>query len=315
MSVALVIGHEGQDGRYLSDLLKGAGKEVIGLGKSGAINLLNSDFYAASVTNQEPMERVLKLVKPGEVYYLATFHHSSEEARPKPAELWRKSFEINTQGLINTLEAIYRFSSDCKLFYAASSHIFGLPDNETQNELTPRRPVNIYGISKSAGMSVCQYYRETHGIFATCGILYNHESPLRKQQFLSKKIAKAAFEISIGRQQTLELLNLSAKIDWGFAPDFVLAMSKVLELSQPADFVIATGELHSVLEYVKLCFSKLGLDWQNHVTEKLQSETEYSQKGILCGDSRKLRTATGWQPSINFEQLVAFMIEAERENI
>lgn len=311
MNADLIIGYQGQDGRYLTDLLTNTGREVVGLGRSGAVNLSTGKEYRASLADQAAMKSLLAAVSPRNIYYLAAFHHSSEDARPETASLWRQSFETNTDGLVNTLEAVLRASPDSRLFYASSSHIFGATGVTPQNELTPRLPQNIYGIAKSAGMSICNYYRQAHNIYAACGILYNHESPLREPKYITRKISSTAVEISAGRREQLELFDLSAKVDWGFAGDYVQAMSNILDLDAPDDFIIATGKLHSVQEFVERCFSKLGLDWQDHVTETARTGTVPAAAGILCGDNTKLRTAVGWEPTTSFAQLVDIMIEGE----
>jgi GDPmannose 4,6-dehydratase len=253
---------------------------------------------------------MVRKTQPATIYYLAAYHHSAEDPLlGDVATLFRRSFEVHVTGLIHFLEAMRTRSPATRLFYAASSHIFGQPDAPTQSEQTPCAPQCPYGITKAAGLHACRYYRRTHNLFASVGILYNHESPYRREAFVSQKIIRAAVAIAAGKQERIVLGDLSARIDWGWAPDFVDAMTRVLALPKADDFVIATGQSHSVQEFAQIALESLGLDWRNHVVEDPSLLTK--QRRSLVGDSSKLREATGWEPSVSFRQMVELLLEKQ----
>ncbi len=299
MPKALLIGHRGQDGSYLSQLLAENGYSVTGIGRP------------FDVTNATEVSRLVAQTQPAEIYYLAAFHHSSEDPPIDDIELMATSLAVNTIGLNTVLGAIVSECPASRLFYAGSSRMFGDPATSTQNEDTPFRPTCAYGISKTAGAGICSYYRRVRNVFATTGILYNHESPLRPPKFISRKIVRAAVSISRGSRQKLVVGNLDSKVDWGYAPDYTRAMWRILQLEQPSDFVIGTGMLHSVRDFVQTAFGELNLDWQEHVTENASFLTLKPPKGTLCADSSKLRTLTGWRPEVDFHQMVRIMLAAE----
>jgi GDPmannose 4,6-dehydratase len=250
---------------------------------------------------------------PDEIYFLAAFHHASESLPLNEYDLVSRSFEVNTLALHNFLNAIVHEIPHPRLFYAASSHIFGEPPENLQNEETPLNPSCIYGISKAAGVRLCRYYRCRHDIFASVGILYNHESPRRAPTFVLRKVVKAAVAISKNRQDKLMLGNLDACVDWGYAPDYVDAMWRILQLDNPADFVVSSGELHSVREAVEIAFETVGLDWRAYV-EVDPAIPRKSYSGSLRGDSSKLRSLTGWCPSKPFHAMVEEIVKIEIEN-
>ncbi len=289
----MIIGCNGQDGRLLHGLLAGKGYELIGIARGGRVD----------ISNPRQVFELVRRLKPHEIYYLAAFHHSSEDPAMDPLELFRRSQEVHVLSLINVLEAIRRFSKTTRLFYAASSHVFGSPKTRVQDETTPISPNNVYGITKAAGLLACRYYREQHGVFASVGILYNHESPLRDPRFVSQKIVRGAILVKQGRRDRLILGNLGAEVDWGWAPDYVEAMRLILNHSKADDFVVATGKKNTVRDFVKLVFSHLGLDWRACVRE---NRSVLTKRGLsLVGSSKKLMRLTGWKPSVDFEGLVA----------
>jgi GDPmannose 4,6-dehydratase len=194
-----------------------------------------------------------------------------------------------------------------RLFYAASSHIFGTPESDRQNEETPLRPNSAYGISKAAGLQCCQLYRRQKGIFASTGILFNHESPLRKPSFLSQKIVHGALRAERDPAYKLVLGDLEARVDWGYAPDYVDAMYRILQLPEASDFVVASGELHTVREFAQAAFGAVGLDWRRHVETDARLLNKISHP--LRGDSGKLRSATGWTPTVSFVELVTGLVQ------
>ena len=312
MTRAVIIGHDGQDGRHLVNLLQKEDYSLIGIGSNNTIDFSQSGITGISIHDQNSLIRLMSQFVPDEIYYLAAYHHSSQQTRPNNTFLFEKSFETNVYGLVNTLEAIRNYSPATKLFYASSSHIFGHPELSPQNELTPRRPVNIYGISKSSGMSVCEFYRDRHSVFASSGILYNHESEFRREHFVSQKIVKGAWNIVRGRIEKLEIADLGAMIDWGYAADYVKAMRALLQLDAPEDCIIATGKVHTVREFVEHVFDRLQLNWQEHIETPNPLE-QLRPSAPLCGDASKLHHLTGWELETGFDQLIDIMIHHERK--
>ena len=295
MNRSLIIGNRGQDGRLLSEHLLQRGDFVAGIGR-GDLDLLDPTAVAG----------FLRDLAPTHVYYLAAFHQSSQDRQViSDAELFRRSFDTNVHGLVTILEAICRAAPSVRVFYAASSHVFGQPEEMPQTEKTPFRPENIYGISKAAGVEACRYYRNLHGLHVSSGILYNHESPHRKESFVSRKIIKGAVSIARGERQELHLGNLEAAIDWGYAPDFIRAMVSIGESDFASDYIVATGELHTVGEFVETAFQTLGLDWKRHVVVDPQLLTKAQSR--LQGDASKLNAKTGWHPSVSFHEMVQLL--------
>lgn len=296
---ALIIGNKGQDGSLLSSLLIERGYAVTGVGRED-IDILD----AGKVTD------MVAQLNPAEIYYLAAYHHSSENLPQSNAELFTKSMHVHFHGLVNFLDAIVHASPSSRLFFASSSHIFGNAESGMQTEKTAWLPQSEYAISKVAGMQACSFYRKNHNTFASVGILFNHESNLRKNNFLSKKIVSAA--VSIGRQGkgTLKLGDMDAQIDWGYAPDYVDAMHRILQLERSDDFIIATGKLHTVRDFVEIAFRTVGLDYQNHVVSL--KNTALRNNGRRVGNPEKLKAATGWEPSLDFAQMVRKLVEFEQ---
>ncbi len=309
---AVIIGSAGQDGRLLSEFLQRAGTTVIGITRpTTAPEALNVDSRGSrplDILDARQVSTLIADVQPAEVYYLAAFHHASEDARPEPPELYHHSHQVHVAGLLNFLEAIRLTSAKSRLFYAASSHVFGNPATSPQDENTPIEPRCIYGITKASGMHLCRFYRESHGVFASAGILYTHESPSRRPAFLASKVINAAIEIRAGQRTRLAVGDLSAEIDWGYAADYVAAMVKILALRDADDFVIATGRLTSVRTFIETVFQRLGLDWQAHVVE--DPSIIVRRRSTLVGDASKLRRATGWSASTDLGMMVDHLLRA-----
>lgn len=298
MSDALVIGAAGQDGRLLMEQLRREARSATGVGR-GAIDLGEAGAVADLVAAEQP----------GEIYYLAAHHHSSQDRAPEPGALFRASLAVHVEGLLNVLEAMRLKAPGARLFYAASSHCFGSrPPTPVQDESTPLDPDNIYGITKTAGVHACRHYRDEHGLFASVGFLYNHESRFRRAEFVTSKIIRAASGIRRGRREKLVVGDLSAEVDWGYAPDYVDAMTRIVRLATPGDFVIATGEAHSVGEFARLAFAAAGLDWREHVEEDPAIITRRNL--ALVGNPAKLKAATGWAPSVTFDQMIGKLLDA-----
>jgi GDPmannose 4,6-dehydratase len=309
---ALVIGCNGQDGSLVCTLLHKKGTGVFGIDRAGDEQPQSFvRFSDLDICDPQRVNDLLAEVSPDEIYYLAAYHHSAEQRKP-PGEVVALSLQVNTQGLNNVLAAIAESPTPrARVFYAASSRVFGDPTEDVQDENTPMAPVCAYGISKTAGVHLCRYYRREHGVYVSTGILYNHESPLRPEHFVTRKIVRAAVRIRSGLERELVLGNLDARVDWGWAPDYVEAMHAILGLGCPDDFVIATGVLHSVREFVEIAFLAVGLDWREHVAERSGVLKGRRAAKALCGSAAKLRAATGWRPRVSFEEMVRIMVAAE----
>lgn len=313
MRSALIIGASGQDGQLLTPLLWQRGYSVHGWTRSQPTPATRCACDQINLLNAGEVERELRSLQPDEIYYLAAFHHSTEErVRLSDAELLERSCEVHVIGLQNVLQAMAARSALTRLFYAASSHVFGPSTAGRQDEKTPLAPDSAYGISKAAGIRCCQLYREEEGLFAATGILFNHESPLRKPTFLSQKIVRGALRARRVPGSKLILGDLEARVDWGYAPDYVDAMFRILQLPAASDFVIATGTTHTVREFAEIAFGAVGLDWREHVETDRSLLNKTSQ--TLCGDAGKLRVATGWSPTVGFAEMVRTLVrEAEGE--
>lgn len=295
---AIIIGSKGQDGRLLAELLVKREYELALVGRG-----------QPDITNKCEVDKLVSEVNPHEIYFLAAYHHSSEDVRESDEILFKKSFDIHAMAAANFLEAISVRAPAARLFYASSSHIFPASGGELQNEETPARPENIYAITKYSGMLTCRYYREKRDVFASCGILFNHESSLRSPSYLSRKVAIAAARISRHKAETLVLGNLDVSVDWGYAPDYVDAMHRMLQLEVASDYVIASGKAHTVRQLVEIAFRHVGLDYRAHVQVRPELLTKHIETRI--GDSSKLRVDAGWSPSTSFEQMVTSMVDAE----
>jgi GDPmannose 4,6-dehydratase len=312
MGSALIIGAAGQDGRLLTQLLLHRGYSVFGWVRNEPSPSLLCKSAIVDISQEGLVERELRALAPGEIYYLAAFHHSTENfACDNATGLLRRSFDVHVYGLLNVLQAVRTTCQKTRLFYAASSHVFGASPEDCQDEHTPLRPDSPYAISKAAGLRCCQLVREQEDIFAATGILFNHESPWRQPSFVSQKIVRAAVQARRDSKFRLHLGDLDACVDWGYAPDYVDAMFRILQLPAASDFVVASGELHTVREFVELAFGELGLDWREHVESDTNVLKRHSYP--LRGDPQRLRAATGWSPTVTFPELVTKLVnEAER---
>lgn len=295
---AIIVGSKGQDGRLLSDLLRNKGYELI-LVSRGDPDILSG----LDVSN------LVSGTNPDEIYFLAAHHHSSEDELEPDDSLFKKSSDIHVISAVNFLEAIASKAPSARFFYASSSHIFPRSTGHLLNEETTPAPENVYAITKLAGMMACRFYRDKRKVFASCGILFNHESTLRPSTYLSRKVAIAAATIFKHKKGTLVLGDLDALVDWGYASDYVEAMYRVLQLDNPSDYVIASGEAHTVRQFVEIAFSHLGLDYTAHV--KLKSKLLSKPVGARIGDASRLKADTGWSPTVKFEEMVRIMVEAE----
>ncbi|HZN54471.1 MAG TPA: GDP-mannose 4,6-dehydratase [Candidatus Polarisedimenticolaceae bacterium] len=300
MTRALVVGGRGQDGTLLLARLRADGCEAEGVDR---------DDPRWDAGDPDAASRILDALRPDEVYYLAAIHHSAEDrASLGGRTLYAESHRVHVEGLLNLLEAIRLRRSPTRVFYAASSLIFGEPAAAPQSEATPFAPVCIYGITKATGVACCRFYRATAGVHASVGILYTHESPLRSADFVSQRIVRGAVEIKQGRRSQLVLGNLSAVNDWGWAEDTVDAMVRIVRLDEADDFVVATGEAHTVADFVQAVFAHAGLDWKRYVVE--DPGLVARRRPPLVGDASRLRARTGWTPTVGFERMAAALYDA-----
>jgi GDPmannose 4,6-dehydratase len=298
MSRCAVIGCSGQDGKILSNLLRARGETVIAI-KRGDLCLTDADAVGS----------FLKKERPDFIYYLAAYHHSSEDREYDcDAEMFRLSFDTHVHGVIAFLDELVKLFPKTRFFYASSSHVFGSPESAPQTEETPFRPHNIYAISKSAGVHVCQFYRKKYGVHVSTGILYNHESVLRDKKFVSQKIIHGALAVSRGEISSIRLGDLNACVDWGYAPDYVDAMVRITSQEVSDDYIIATGVSHTVREFAEIAFYKLGLNWEKHVTVD-PGIVRPSTSVPLIGNYSKLQQRTGWIPQTSFDQMIELMLQ------
>jgi GDPmannose 4,6-dehydratase len=310
MKRAVIIGCLGQDGTILYEYLIKKNYQVIGIDKNHLISSFEFSDKIIDITNENHVDELVKSSCPDEIYYLAAIHNSSEDnIKAKNAELFKKSFEINANPLIFFFEACLKYSKTTRLFYAASSHVFGNSSYHLQDETTPINPLSIYAISKAAGLNICHFYRAEYSLFSSCGILYNHESSLKADNFISKKIIKSAIRIKRKQLDSITFGNLSAEVDWGYAPDYVDAMNKILNIEHPDDFIIATGEKHKVAEFIEIAFSFLDLDYKKYVFENKNILQRTSM--CLVGNPEKLISETGWQRSLNFKGMIKKLLTDE----
>lgn len=299
MRRVIIVGAHGQDGRLLQERVAADGDQAIPLGRENV-----------EVRDASAVEKVVQQAGAEEVYYLAAFHQSAQDRfSHSPAELMRRSMEVHVTGLVNFLEAIRLHAPETRLFYAASSHVFGNPGTEMQNEQTSLAPICAYGISKTAGVHCCRYYRSAHAVFAAAAFLYNHESPYRGESFVSQKIIRAVASIARGQQKKLVLADLEARVDWGYAVDTVDAMRRILAHPAPEDFVVGTGKTHSVKDFVEAAFTLAGLDWRAHV--EVDPTLLTKRRSSLCGDATKLRACTGWRPRVEFDEMVRILLNVQ----
>ncbi|MEO5328482.1 MAG: GDP-mannose 4,6-dehydratase [Magnetococcus sp. THC-1_WYH] len=301
----------GQDGRYLTEQLTAKGVEVVGLSRAGLHCADGSLNQALRMDDKGFPGDIIANLRPDRIFYLAAFHHASEDAVCRDAEILHRSFAVHVSGLLNFLDALLIHHPSGRLFYAASSHVFGVPARTPQDEDTPMTACCPYGISKAAGVQICQLYRRRHNFFCSVGFLYNHESPRRKGSFLSRKIVKAA--VAIYRRQLDELVlgDLDARVDWGYAPEYTDAMMRILELDRPNDFIIASGTLKSVRDFLTAVFEYVGLDWHDWVRVDPTLLKKNNKEGMLVGNPARLKSATGWSSSINLQSLAKMMVDAE----
>jgi GDPmannose 4,6-dehydratase len=314
---ALITGITGQDGSYLAELLLERGYEVIGaVRRTSAPNLWRIahvldriEIRPADLLDQLSIIRLLDATRPTELYNLAAMSFV-----PASWDQPMLTGEFNAQGVTRVLEAIRHVDPSIRLYQASSSEMYGKVREVPQTELTPFYPRSPYGVSKVFGHYITVNYRESYDLFACSGILFNHESPRRGLEFVTRKVTDGVARIKLGLASTLSLGNLDAQRDWGFAGDYVRAMWLMLQQPQPDDYVIATGVAHSVRELVETAFEHAGLDWQKHVRTD-PALLRPAEVDHLIGDASKARTVLGWQPAVDFTGLVRMMVDADLERL
>ena len=314
---ALITGITGQDGSYLAELLLDNGYEVFGVvRRASAPNLWRIEHLLdriqlrpADLLDQLSLIRLFEEVRPHEVYNLAAMSFV-----PASWDQPMLTGEFNAQGVTRVLEAIRTVDAKIRLYQASSSEMFGKVREVPQTELTPFYPRSPYGVSKVFGHYITVNYRESYSLFACSGILFNHESPRRGLEFVTRKVTDGVARIKLGLANSLSLGNLDAHRDWGFAGDYVRAMWLMLQQDQPDDYVIATGISHSVRDLVETAFGRAGLDWKKHV--KLDPALiRPAEVDHLIGDASKARKQLGWAPRVDFSALIEMMVDADLERL
>ncbi len=310
---ALITGITGQDGSYLADFLLEKDYKVYGMIRRSSYEKLDRiahiekdiELIQGDLLDQNSLNSAIQSVRPDEVYNLAAMSFVPTS--------WNQPVltgEFTGLGVTRVLEAIRQIKPDTRFYQASSSEMFGKVRQVPQNEKTPFYPRSPYGVSKVYGHFITVNYRESYNLFACSGILFNHESPRRGLEFVTRKITYGAASIKLGLAHSIKLGNLAAHRDWGYAGDYVRAMWLMLQHKKPDDYVIATGQTHSVKELVRTAFSRVGLDWKKHVMvdKKLIRPAEVEH---LIGDSRKARRVLGWNPTVTFEDLIRMMADAD----
>ena len=315
---AIVTGIAGQDGSYLAELLLDRGYEVVGVVRTSPEDRYANldavrdrvELVQANLLDRDALSRVLREHAPREIYNFA-----SPSFVPISWEQPVVTAEFAAVGVTSLLEAVRAVDPTVRVYQASSSEIFGEPSEVPQTESTPLSPVTPYGVAKAYGHFIIRSYRRRYGLHASCGILYNHESPRRPVDFLPSKVAHAAAAISLGLESELPLGDLAAQRDWGYAGDYVEAMWLMLQQDEPEDYVIATGELHSVEQLVELAFARVGLEWRDHVRVDPALLRGQAELHHLVGDATRARERLGWEPKVGFENLVALLVDSARDRL
>lgn len=314
---ALITGITGQDGSYLAELLLSSGYKVYGLRRRTSVPIMDNiehikneiEFIEGDLLDLGSLIQAIRLSNPDEVYNLA--------AQSFVGTSWEQPVltgQLTGIGVTNMLEAVRLTKPEARFYQASSSEMFGKVVETPQKETTPFYPRSPYGVAKVYGHWITVNYRESFNMFACSGILFNHESPRRGVEFVTRKVTDAVARIKLGMQKELRMGNLDAKRDWGFAGDYVKAMHLMLQQDQPDDYVISTGETHTVHELVEIAFGHVGLKWQDHIVidPKFVRPAEVD---LLLGDCSKAKEKLGWKLEVGFEQLVTMMVESDLKRL
>ena len=315
---ALVTGIGGQDGALLAALLLDEGYEVAGVVRRDPVEYADNladvasriELVRADLLHHTSLVQALQATRPTEVYNLA-----APSFVPRSWDEPILTAEFAAVGATSMLEAIREVDPAIRFYQASSSEIFGEPRETPQTEETPPSPLTPYGVAKAYAHFISASYRKRYDMFTCCGILYNHESPLRPTDFLPRKVARAAAAISLGLETELVLGDLTARRDWGYAGDYVRAMWLMLQHDEPGDYIVATGVSRSVEELVSCAFDAASLDWRDHVRSDPAFYRGAAELHDLVGDASKARTVLGWEPEVPFEQLLSLMVEADLERL
>ena len=315
--VALITGITGQDGSYLAEFLLEQGYKVYGMVRRSSVEKFERiahligkvELVQGDLLDQFSLISVLKETKPQEVYNLA--------AQSFVPTSWAQpvlTSEFTAIGVTKLLESIRLVDRNIRFYQASSSEMFGKVRETPQTEMTPFYPRSPYGVSKVYGHYITVNYRESYGLFAVSGILFNHESPRRGLEFVTRKVTHGVAQIKLGLATELRLGNLDAKRDWGFAGDYVKAMWRMLQQPRPDDYVISTGKTQSVRDLVKVAFERVGLDWEKYVKID-RAFLRPAEVDLLVGDATKAKTELGWEPAVSFEQMIHMMVDNDLEQL
>jgi len=314
---AFITGIGGQDGSLLAELLLAEGYEVAGVARKSASSYPNLGAIAdrielieADLNDRVSLARALQSCAPDEVYNLA-----SVSFVPMSWEEPVLTAELAAVGVTSLLEVIREIGAPIRFYQASSSEIFGEPVESPQRESTPVNPLTPYGVAKTYAHFITRSYRHRYGMHASCGILFNHTSPRQPVEFVPRKITAAAAAIKLGLQDELRLGDLSARRDWGYATDYVRGQWLMLQQDEPADYVLASGETHSVEDLVSQAFAHVDLDWREHVVVDESLKRGKAELHDLDGDPARARTRLGWQPEVSFDALVRLLVDAELEHL
>jgi GDPmannose 4,6-dehydratase len=308
---ALVTGIGGQDGSYLAELLLGHGYEVFGTVLSSPESARDEvRLVQLELTDGDAVRDAIRELKPDETYHLASVSFV-------PAS-WEDPVGTSTFAAASAaalLDALRREHPGGRFLNAASAEMFGVPRETPQSEETPVAPITPYGAGKAFAHFLTGAFRRQYGLHASSAILFNHESERRSEQFLTRKVSRGAAAISLGLEQELRLGDLTARRDWGYAGDYVRAMWLMLQADEPDDYVVATGEAHTVEEFVAAAFQHVGLDWREHVRRDESFSRGAADPPVLVGDATKIRERLGWEPEVRFDDLVRTMVDADLESL
>ncbi|MBI1818858.1 MAG: GDP-mannose 4,6-dehydratase [Nitrospirae bacterium] len=317
MKKALITGITGQDGSYLAELLLEKGYRVYGLVRRSSLEKFDRiahltdhlELLQGDLIDQSSLDEAVKTAQPDEIYNLA-----AQSFVPASWTQPTLTAEFDAIGVTRVLEAIRKQTPHARLYQASSSEMFGKVRSVPQNEMTPFYPRSPYGVAKAYGHFITVNYRESYKLFACSGVLFNHESPRRGLEFVSRKVSFGVAKIKLGLEKTLRMGNLDAKRDWGFAGDYVRAMWLMLQQGEPDDYVIATGETHTVRELVRIAFDYAGLNWEDHVVSD-PLFLRPAEVDLLIGDASKAGEKLKWSHSVSFKQLIEMMVESDLKKL
>lgn len=310
MKKAIIVWAGWQDGTIMLSFLKEKKYAVLWIDRSKTISIWEEfkkyNKEIINILNHNEVDKLIESTKPDEIYYLAAYHHSSQDVLEDNHILLEKSYNIHIKGYANFLESIRKYSPKTKIFYASSCLIFGWTETDIQDENTPPCPNSIYWITKLDWMFLWKLYRDNHNIFAASGILYNHESEYRSPKFVSMKIIQWALDIKKWKSDKLIIGDLSAQVDRGYAYDYIQAMYKTLQQKMPDDFIISSWETHTVQELVEIVFDYLWLDWKKYVME--EKKIIHRHVWLLHWNHNKITRNTLWEPTLWFKKMITWII-------